>query len=99
MTTIRPGCRPSGHALPDHPLACCVLHVAGGRAAGPTDVHGTWTAEIHTGKVYLQVRTAPPPDWTRSGELERRLEHGPELAGRGARRAAANNDQFTMAVA
>ena len=45
-----------------------VLHVAGRRRAGAaTDIHGTWTAEIHTGKVYLQVRTAPPPDWTRSG--------------------------------
>ena len=69
-------------------LFLLVLHVGAGRAQAPTDIHGTWTAEIHTGKVYLQVRTAPPPDWNRSRQLERRLEHGPELPGRGARRAA-----------
>ena len=32
-----------------------------------TDIHGTWTAEIRQGKVFLQVRTTPPADWNRSG--------------------------------
>ena len=41
------------------------LHAIGG-AAQTGDIHGTWTAEIHTGKVFLQTRTAPPPDWNRS---------------------------------
>jgi hypothetical protein len=36
--------------------------------AQTTDIHGTWTAELHSGKVFLQVRTAPPPDWNRSGD-------------------------------
>ena len=65
-----------------------VLHVAtGGAQQAPTDVHGTWTAEIHTGKVYLQVRTAPPPDWTRSGNWNGDWNMGQSLAGRGSRRA------------
>ena len=47
-------------------LLLLVLHIAtGGAQQSATDIHGTWTAEIHTGKVYLQVRTAPPPDWNR----------------------------------
>ena len=28
-----------------------------------TDVRGTWTAELRSGKVFLQVRTSPPSDW------------------------------------
>src|SRR5260370_37953122 len=73
-----------------------VLHVGGAAQSAPTDVHGTWTAEIHTGKVYLQVRTAPPPDWTRSGNWNGDLNMGQslpveDLAG------LANSDQFTLA--
>jgi hypothetical protein len=26
-------------------------------------INGTWTAELHSGKAFLQVRTAPPDDW------------------------------------
>lgn len=33
-----------------------------------TGVSGTWTAEIHSGQVFLQTRTSPPPDWNRSGD-------------------------------
>ena len=32
-------------------------------AAQNADVHGTWTAELRDGKVFLQVRTSPPADW------------------------------------
>ena len=49
-------------------LFALLLHVAVGAQQSPADIHGTWTAEIHTGKVNLQVRTAPPPDWNRSGD-------------------------------
>ena len=55
--------------------------------ADTTDIHGTWTAELRTGRVFLQVRTAPPADWN-GDRLERRLEHGPDLPGRRARRPA-----------
>src|SRR6266545_88423 len=30
--------------------------------AQTTDIHGTWTAELKAGKVFLQVRSEPPPD-------------------------------------
>src|SRR5438477_610704 len=43
------------------------------QAASPaqtTDIHGTWTAELHNGRVFLQVRAAPPPDWNRSGDWD-----------------------------
>ena len=44
--------------------AAVVLQTASGQAQ-TTDIHGTWTAELHNGKVFLQVRTAAPPDWNR----------------------------------
>src|SRR5262249_52917619 len=37
--------------------------VATGQAQTPSDIHGTWTAEVHTGKVFLQVRAPAPRDW------------------------------------
>jgi len=43
------------------------LLVAAAPASAQTDIHGTWTAEIRQGKVFLQVRTTPPADWNRSG--------------------------------
>jgi hypothetical protein len=48
-------------------LALVALQTASGRAQ-TTDVHGTWTAELRGGKVFLQVRTAPPPEWNRSDD-------------------------------
>lgn len=33
-----------------------------------TDVRGTWTVELHTGKAFVQLRTDPPPDRDRSGD-------------------------------
>src|SRR5262249_18713740 len=35
--------------------------------AAQNEIHGTWTAELHGGRVFLQVRTSPPADWNRSG--------------------------------
>ena len=40
-------------------VAACVL----GQAQEPRDVTGTWTAELHNGKVFLQVRTSAPTTW------------------------------------
>ena len=47
-------------------LFLLVLHIAsGGAQQAPTDVHGTWTAEIHASKANLQVRTSTPPIGTK----------------------------------
>ena len=46
-------------------VAVATLFQAAGRAQ--TDIHGTWTAELHQGRVFLQVRTPAPPDQNRSG--------------------------------
>src|SRR5258708_30102902 len=49
-------------------LLFVLLQAVSGRAQTPsTEIHGTWTAELHQGKVFLQVRTTPPADWNRSG--------------------------------
>jgi len=47
--------------------ALLALQAAAG-AAQTADINGTWTAEIHSGKVFLQTRTPPPPDWNRNGD-------------------------------
>lgn len=36
--------------------------------AATAEVSGTWTAEIHSGRVFLQTRTSPPPDANRTGD-------------------------------
>ena len=78
-------------------LFLLVLHIAmGGAQSAPTDVHGTWTAEIHSGKVNLQTRTAAPPDWNRSGDWNGDWSMGQtmpvdDLTG------LANSDTFTLA--
>jgi len=36
-------------------------------AVQSADIHGTWSAEIHGGKVFLQTRTEAPPDRNRNG--------------------------------
>lgn len=62
-----------------------------------SDVHGTWTAEIHGGQVFLQTRTAPPPDWNRSGDSRGDWSMGhslpiDEVSG------LANDEHLTMAA-
>jgi hypothetical protein len=73
-----------------------LLHIATGGAQAPADIHGTWTAEIHTGKVSLQVRTAPPADWTRSGNANSDWNMGQSLPIDDLQ-GLANSDAFTMA--
>src|SRR5258706_11704475 len=41
-------------------FALVLVQAASGRAQGQNDVRGTWTAELRSGKVFLQVRTPPP---------------------------------------
>src|ERR1041384_7905501 len=48
--------------------ALAFLALAAGLGAQTSDVHGTWTAELRSGKVFLQVHTAPPRDWNRGAE-------------------------------
>src|SRR5437588_7564775 len=78
-------------------LFLLALHgVIGGAQPAPADVHGTWTAEIHAGKVNLQTRTAAPPDSNRSGDWGGEWSMGQtipidELSG------LANSDTFTLA--
>src|SRR5438128_2699939 len=40
-----------------------VIALAAPLAAQNADVHGTWTAELRDGKLFLQVHTSPPADW------------------------------------
>ena len=74
-----------------------VLQALTGRAQTPTDVHGTWTAELHSGKVFLQVRTTPPPDWNRSGNWNGDWNMGQSFPVDDLSGLPANNDQLTAA--
>src|SRR5262245_30642490 len=63
-------------------------------AFAQTDIHGTWTAELREGKVFLQVRT-DPPDRAGSGDYRGGWNMGQsypveELAG-----LPANDERFT----
>src|SRR5258708_21997293 len=49
-------------------IACLLTGGLLQTAGAQTDVHGTWTVELHQGKVVLQVRSTPPHDWNRSGD-------------------------------
>ena len=44
-------------------IAFGVIALVAPLSAQNADVHGTWTAELRDGKVFLQVRTSPPADW------------------------------------
>src|SRR5471030_1318018 len=77
-------------------LVLFVLQALTGRAQAPTDVHGTWTAELHSGKVFLQVRTAPP-DLNRSGDWNGAWNMGQSFPVDDLSGLPANNDQLTAA--
>jgi hypothetical protein len=49
-------------------LATLALAAVAASLSAQTAVSGTWTAELHTGKAFLQLRTDPPPDRDRSGD-------------------------------
>ena len=47
-------------------LFAATLALAGtlaGHAQTGADIHGTWTAELRNGRVFLQVRAPAPRDW------------------------------------
>src|SRR5262245_5585575 len=44
-------------------VLAAALFLVPAAVSAQSDVHGTWTAERRDGKVFLQVRTAPPADW------------------------------------
>jgi hypothetical protein len=49
------------HLLVVAPIAALLVAQAG--AQSPSAIDGTWTAELHENRVYLQLRTDPPDDW------------------------------------
>jgi hypothetical protein len=49
-------------------FAACLVTVAFQTVSAQSDIHGAWTAELHSGRVFLQVNTTPPPDWNRGSD-------------------------------
>src|SRR6476659_8520554 len=75
-------------------LAIALLQAVSGRAQ-TTDIHGTWTAEFNTGKVFLQLRTTPPTDWNRSGDWNGGWNMGQSFPTDELSGLPANNEQLT----
>src|SRR5581483_3628260 len=44
-------------------LTLVALQTVSAGAQAPADIHGTWTAELRSGKVFLQLRAPAPRDW------------------------------------
>src|SRR5260370_33980711 len=44
-----------------------LLQAVSGRAQDPKDINGTWTAELHSARVFLQLRTSAPDGRANSG--------------------------------
>jgi hypothetical protein len=78
-------CAASGHA-----------QTARSDVQGP-DIHGTWTAELHGGRVFLQMRTAAPPDWNRRGDGSGDWSTGQTLPVDELQGLPGNEDQLTAA--
>ena len=81
------------------PALAALLAVIGAPAIGQpqaADLHGTWTAELHTGKVFLQVRTSPPPEWNRSSDSRGDWSMGHSLSVDELAGLPANDDQLTV---
>src|SRR5438094_3050023 len=76
-------------------LLPALTFAAGAQTAN--DIHGTWTAELRAGKVFLQVRTTPPPDWDRSGNRGGDWNMGQSFGVDDLSGLPANNDQLTAA--
>src|SRR5436190_1515271 len=77
-------------------FAVAALFQANGRAQ--SDIHGTWTAELHQGKVFLQVRSTPPPDLNRSGDWSGDWSMGQSYAVEDFAGLPANDEQLTTAA-
>jgi hypothetical protein len=78
-------------------LAAALLAAQTVAGAQTTDIHGTWTAEIHSGKVFLQTRTPAPPESNRNGDGHGDWSMGntmpiDEVSG------LANDEQLTMSA-
>src|SRR4030081_1157087 len=44
-----------------------LLQAVSGSAQDPKDINGTWTAELHSARVFLQLRTGAPDGRSNSG--------------------------------
>jgi hypothetical protein len=63
-------------------------------AAQSSEVHGTWTAELRQGKVFLQVRTEPP-DSSRTGDFRGGWNMGQTYPVEDLAGLPANDDRLT----
>src|SRR5262252_2231059 len=78
--------------------AFLVLSVAGSvPAQTPTDIHGTWTAELREGKAFLQVRAPAPRDWN-GDRWNGDWSMGQTLPVEDLTGLPANGDQFTASA-
>src|SRR5712691_5583289 len=79
-------------------IACLLATGVLQQAAAQTDVHGTWTAELHQGKVFLQVRSTPPPDLNRSGDWSGDWSMGQSYTVEDFAGLPANDERLTTAA-
>src|SRR4051812_10417263 len=62
-----------------------------------SDIKGTWTAELRSGRVFLQVRTSPPAEWN-GDRWDRDWNMGQTLPVEQLAGLPANDDQFSVSA-
>ena len=78
-------------------LALVFLATLDSRAQTPRTVTGTWTAELHNDRVYLQLRTAAPPD-RGNGDWDGAWNMGQTMPVEDLAGLPANDERFTVSA-
>jgi hypothetical protein len=76
-------------------LVLALFHAFIGQTSPSADINGTWTAELRGGQLFLQVRSAPPPEWSDGDRWGGDWSSGQTLSAEEFSGLPANGDDLT----